>query len=147
MFCIVFSGAVPLPNYQGLSTNDVQPEIQLGKKVEWKKECFQGLDHKYKNWGKKYWRVVRSKQMCHFKSCKVQKSVRCMQNCFRAANPPKQTTAGTFSGLAEIKRWDSHIHTRTNTSSYKATCVYISSLMTWILYRTSKGIFWNKMCC
>lgn len=53
MFCIVFSGAVPLPNYQGLSTNDVQPEIQLGKKVEWKKECFQGLDHKYKNWEKK----------------------------------------------------------------------------------------------
>lgn len=49
MFCIVFSGAVPLPNYQALSTNDVQPEIQLGKKVEWKKECFQGLDHKYKN--------------------------------------------------------------------------------------------------
>lgn len=32
MFCIVFSGVVPLSNYQGLSTNDVQPEKQLGKK-------------------------------------------------------------------------------------------------------------------
>lgn len=32
MFCIVFSGAVPLPNCQGLSTNDDQPEKQLGKK-------------------------------------------------------------------------------------------------------------------
>lgn len=56
MFCIVFSGAVPLPNYQGLSTNDDQPGKQFGeekKKVERKKECFQGLDHKHKNWEKK----------------------------------------------------------------------------------------------
>lgn len=28
-------------------------KYSLEKKVEWKKECFQGLDHKYKNWEKK----------------------------------------------------------------------------------------------
>lgn len=34
MFGVVFSGAVPLANYQGLSANEDQPEKQLGKR--WK---------------------------------------------------------------------------------------------------------------
>lgn len=110
-------------------------KYSLEKRWNGRKNAFRVWTISIKIEKKKCWRVVQSKQMCHFKSCKVQKrsnlqqlnDVRCMQNCFRAANPPKQTTAGTFSGLAEIKHWDSHIHTRTNTSSYKQL-VFISQV-------------------
>lgn len=61
-------------------------------------------------------------KMFNVQQLQKSKDISAMQIFLRAAHSPKQTAAGTFSGLAEIKQIYTHTH--------RYTHVYISCMMT-----------------